>query len=282
MPGGVQGAAAQAGFDHDGAPGQRPDHPVPDEETAPGRRPAGRPLTDQDSLGRDSGQQVRVAGWIGHVHPAGQDRDGHAVRGQGTSVRAAVDAVRPTRYHRPAALGQCGGHLGADVGAVGRRGAGAHDGHRPQAAVPQVGLAAQPQRIWAPQAQHVQLRGPFRFARADQPDAVPVKSGQVHLGGYAAEPLAPGPEGVLQSCRIGPAAPAGPPGPPDRVPAPCRYCREAPRRDRRDKVGRSADLQQGSQHRIAGLSQVGEDGPRDAVLVKGGDHFTTPSHRPRA
>ena len=56
--------------------------------------------------------------------------------------------------------------------------------------------------------------------------------------------------------------------------APCGY--------RADDTGRVADVQQGGEHRIAWLGQIGEDGPRDALPVEGGDHFTTPSHRPRA
>ncbi len=198
MPGGVQGAAAQPGLDHDGAPGQRPDHTIPDEEAPAGRRPPGRPLTDQHALRGDTRQQVPMAGRIDPVHPAGQHGDGHTVGGQGATVRAAVDAVRAARYDGPATLAQRGGHLGADVRSVGRGGAGSYDRDRTKAAVAQIGFPAQPQRVRSGRAQRVELRGPFRFARADQADAVPVKSGQVHLGGDAGEPVPPGPEGVLQ------------------------------------------------------------------------------------
>ena len=57
---------------------------------------------------------------------------------------------------------------------------------------------------------------------------------------------------------------------------------KAPSGHRGHDAGGLAHVEQGGEHRIAGLGQVGEDGPRDALPVKGGDHFTTPSHRPRA
>ena len=56
----------------------------------------------------------------------------------------------------------------------------------------------------------------------------------------------------------------------------------APGRHGRNDVGGFADVEQGGEYRISWLGQVGEDGSRDALLVEGGDHFTTPSHRPRA
>ncbi len=58
--------------------------------------------------------------------------------------------------------------------------------------------------------------------------------------------------------------------------------RRAPGGYRGDDTGRVADVQQGGEHRIARLGQTGENGSRDALLVEGRDHLTTPSHRPRA
>ena len=57
---------------------------------------------------------------------------------------------------------------------------------------------------------------------------------------------------------------------------------EAPGGHGGDDAGGLGDVQQGGEHGITRLRQVGEDGSRDALLVQGGDHFTTPSHRPRA
>ena len=132
-----------------------------------------------------------------------------------------------------------------------------------------------------------------------------MKSGQVLfvlIGGDAAEAsVSPGPERVLQPCGGRAAGPAdtliGPDGRVSRIErcpitlsrialssiqAVQRPRRRAPGGYRGDDTGRVADVQQGGEHRIARLGQMGENGSRDALLVEGGDHFTTPSHRPRA
>jgi hypothetical protein len=122
MPGGVQRAAALARLHDHGAAGQRSDDPVTDQEPHPGWMLAGRPLADNQTIGRDSREQVRVACGIGEVDPAGQHRDRDSFRGQGATVRGGVHAVSPARDDGPAPLAEVGGEFPGQVAAVSGRG----------------------------------------------------------------------------------------------------------------------------------------------------------------
>ena len=128
-------------------------------------RPGGHSLTSTPWAAIASNSSAWAAR-VGHVHAAGEHRDGHAVGAERAPVRRGVDPEGAAGDHRQAARGDGRGELGRHVGAVGGRGPRADDRDRAQAAEPQVRVAAQPQRVGLVIPEVGQLPGPFRVARA--------------------------------------------------------------------------------------------------------------------
>ena len=99
--GGDQRAAAVRGLDHHGAPGERGDDPVAEDEPARRGMVARRQLPDHQALFGDPADQLGVSARVGPVDPAGEHGDGGAARGQRAPVRGAVDAVGAARRPPP-------------------------------------------------------------------------------------------------------------------------------------------------------------------------------------
>jgi hypothetical protein len=224
--------------------------------------PAWRPLAHQHALGGDRVEQVGVGGRVRHVHAAGEHRDRHPVGAERAPVRRGIHAERAAGYHRPAAGGDGGGELGGDVGAVGGRRPGADDRERAQAAEAQVGTAAQPQRVRLVVPQVRKLPGPFRVARADQPDPRLAEGEQLLWPRQVRQPHSP-------SLHVG-------------LLALLARAERAARLDGVQGPGRAVLAEQPGEPAVGRLDEVGERRPRVFFFGQSAGHCATPSHSPIA
>ena len=131
---------------HDRDPTGRRDQPVALQEPALGRQAPGWHLGHERPAGRHHRlQQAGVARRVGPVDAPRQDHDRAAVARDGSPVGGRVDAVRTTGDHADPRPGQAVGEVERDALAVGRRGAGAHEGDRVRQHPAEVALATGPQ-----------------------------------------------------------------------------------------------------------------------------------------
>ena len=147
VPRGVERPAAHGRLDHHGAPRQRGDEPVADQEPRPGRVSAHRALAHQHALRANGREQLMVRAGVGDVGAAGEHGDGRRLACEGAAVGRPVDAVRAARDDRPLPLAQPGSELRRDMRAIGRGGPRTDDRDGPEAGEAQVGLTVEPEGV---------------------------------------------------------------------------------------------------------------------------------------
>ncbi|MCW2945841.1 MAG: hypothetical protein JWR24_2558 [Actinoallomurus sp.] len=195
-------AAAPRRLDDHSAAGERCDRPIADQETPPRGGGARRQLAHQESTLSDLREKPRVGTRIAHVDPAGEHRHGQPVGGEHAAMRRGVDPESAAGDDRPAVVGELRAHLGGHVDTVRRRRAGADDRHRPQAAEPEVLVAAHPQRVGLPVTEVGELGRPFGLAGAHESSARLFTGGEKTLRVGVGEPGLPGGEPLLELAAV--------------------------------------------------------------------------------
>jgi hypothetical protein len=107
----------------------------------------------------DAVQQRRMAGRVGDIESAGQDRDRDPVGGECGPVRRTVDPVGAAGDHRDIAFGQAGRQFVGHMLAVRRRSSGADESARAPGHLVETSGAHRPQRHWCHQLNTVPRPG---------------------------------------------------------------------------------------------------------------------------